>query len=89
MIVNPTYAVTTLFIGSSVDGKGETNDYVNNQSFSGEINDLTMNFTNISEIKKIKTDIDYERGNFEYNNEKPTMGLWDVQVGFPLIIRDK
>ena len=89
MIANTTYAVTTLFLGSTVDGKGTTNDYDNNISYPGDITDLTMNFTNISEIKKIKTDFDYERGEFMYNNGSPSLGLWDVQVGYPVISRDK
>jgi hypothetical protein len=89
MMATTTYAVTTLFLGSTVDGKGTTNDYDNDNSYSGDISSLAMNFTNISEIKKIKTDIDYERGDFMYNNGSPSMGLWDVQVGYPLISRDK
>jgi hypothetical protein len=89
IMVNPTYAVTTVFLGSAFDGNGKTSDYVNATSQSGAITDLTMNFTNISEIKKIKTDIDYERGDFDYNDRQPSLGLWDVQVGYPLISRDK
>lgn len=89
MIVNTTYAVTTLFIGSAIDGEGTTNDYVTDNSESGDINDMTMNFTNISEIKKIKTDIDYELGDFKYNDGPPSLGLWNVQVGYPLIKNDK
>ncbi len=89
-VTSTTFAVTTLYIGGSCDGDGTTRDYTTTgQKYSGDIKDTVFEFTNISEIKKIKVDVDYEVGDFKYVNGSPTIGIWDVQVGYPVIIHDK
>lgn len=89
MATSTTFAVTTLYIGGSVDGNGTTKDYQTNQKYSGDIKGMVVDFTNISEIKKIKVDIDYEFGDFRFNSGTPTFGIWNTQVGFPVVNHDK
>jgi hypothetical protein len=90
MVTSPSFAVTTLYVGGSLDGSGTTRDTENNQPYSGDIvKDTVIDFTNISEMKKIKVDVDYEWGDFKYISGPPTFGLGDVQVGYPVINHDK
>jgi hypothetical protein len=86
-----TYGVTTLFIGKTFEGKGTSTDYSQSpiEDKSGDITNTEFNFTNISEIKKIKFDISYETGDFKYLSDTPTMELWNAQVGYPLVSHDK
>jgi hypothetical protein len=91
-ISQATLASTTLFLGKTFAGNGTSNDYGSPtyQSNSANISDSVIDFTDITEIKKIKIDVDYEFGDFNYNSSAPTtLGLWDSQVGFPAIVNDK
>ena len=90
LVTHSAYAVTTLYVGRTFAGYGTTNDYnTPSISLSGKITNSVLDFTNISEIKKIKIDVDYESGDFEYTKNMPSLELWDVQVGFPVITNDK
>jgi hypothetical protein len=88
----PSYAITTLYLGDCVGGNGSSNDYHDMNTFQnnpGDINSRVIEFTNISENKKIKIDVDYETGDFKYILGPPSFGMLDLKVGFPCIIKDK
>ena len=84
-VANMTYAVTTIFMGKNIGGNGTNYD---NGSVSGDIDTTVIHFTDITEIKKIKVDIDYEFGNYEYQTPQ-SLGLWEIEVGFPLKVNEK
>ncbi|MGE5581000.1 MAG: hypothetical protein ACM3X9_00515 [Bacillota bacterium] len=87
----PTFAVTTVYFGKMVNGVGVGYDYSSaaNPKLTGDLDTFVVNFTNISELKKVKVDIDYEFGKYTYLQGPPSMELWDLQVGFPVVNREK
>jgi hypothetical protein len=90
LVASSTYGVTTLFIGKTFESRGTSTDYQSGSTdYSGDISNTVFNFTNISEIKKIKFDINYEVGDFEYRPQTPSLELWNAQVGYPLVSHDK
>ena len=81
-----TPATSTLFLGKTFFGQGTSNDYFNNQSYSGNISAYEIDF---SYIKKIKLDFDYQNGELAYDGGPPSFELWDIQMGYPFFNTDK
>jgi hypothetical protein len=88
----PTYALDTVFFGKSINGNGTGLDYMStnpDNKYSGSLDTYLVDFVNISEIKKIKIEGTYETGNYNYLPQNPTIVNTNLQVGIPIVIRDK
>jgi hypothetical protein len=84
-VAKASYAVTTIFMGETVEGRGENYDA---GSVTGDMDTTVIHFTDITDIKKVKIDIDYEFGNYKYLVPQ-SMGSWDIQIGFPVKVNEK